>query len=201
MSVIERIQNTSAVVKGILGLLALCPGIALFIGLVEIPPSVGKIIYLLSFFVSVLAILSIILMTDFVERLNNSVAVVIAVVSLAVGGTCLVTYMQFATTHIIPITDDDGNDVKYLKPGSPSPELLALVQHVDPGHPTIAEYQSALQLSGERAELKRMVVAQSWPVMLTMLLLLICAEVLLVTPVVALAWKLAGPGPKPAEAT
>ena len=201
MSVIERIQNASGIVKGILGLLALCPGIALFIGLVEIPPSVGKIVYLLSFFVSALAILAIILMTDWVERLSSAVALIIAVVSLAVGATCLVTYMQYATDHIIPVTDDNGNDVKYLAPASPSEAVLTLVRHRNPGHPTISEYQRALQLSGQRGELKRMIARESWSVMLFMLLLLIGAEVLLITPLVALAWKLAGPGPKPAAAT
>jgi hypothetical protein len=201
MSVIERIQNASGIVKGILGLLALCPGIALFIGLVEIPPSVGKIVYLLSFFVSALAILSIIMLTDWVEKLSNAAAVIIAAVSLLIGAVCLVTYMEYATDHIIPITDDNGNDLKYLAPASPSEALLGLVRHRNPGHPTISEYQRALQLSAQRGELKRMIGRESWSVMLLMLLLLIGAEVLLITPLVALAWKLAGPGPKPATAT
>jgi hypothetical protein len=201
MSVIDRIQNASGIVKGILGLLALSPGIALFVGLVEIPSSVAKIVYLLSFFVSVLAILSIILLTDWVDRLSSAAAVIVAAVSLMVGATGLIAYMQYATDHIIPITDDNGNDVKYLMPDLPSGPLLGLVRHRNPGHPTISEYQRALQLSGQRGELKRMIGAETLKVMLLMLLLLIGAEVLLITPLVALAWKLAGPGPKPAAAT
>lgn len=201
MSVIERLQNANALVKGILALLALCPGILLFIGLVEIPPSVGKIIYLLSFFVSVLAILAIILMTDWVERLGNTVAVTIAAVSLAAGSVCLVMYMQYATGHIIPITDDRDNEVKFLAPNSPSPEILRIVPHQDAGRPTIAEYQFALQLHPERAHLKRLIVAESLGVMVVMLLMLVGAEVLLLTPIVALAWKLAGGTAKPATTT
>jgi hypothetical protein len=199
MSIIERINNAGLVVKGILALLALLPGVAVFIGLVEIPPSVGKIIYVISIFVSILVILSIILLSDVIQRVRNGPLVIGAVLGLVAGVLCLVAYIPYATGNVVEYTNEKGESLKILAPNPPAPEAIQnMVPHATPGHPTVSEYASALQMADDRTELMRLMVAASWPVMAIMLLLLVASEVFLIGSIVALAWKIAGIGETPA---
>jgi len=193
MSIIERLNNAGLVVKGVLALLALCPGVALFVGLVDIPPSVGRLIYLISFFFSVLAILAIVTLSDWVQKLGNGTALAIAAASISAGVICLVFYIPYSNRHVLDVLDEEQRVVdKVLTPTSPSEEILAIVKHRRPGRPTHSEYQDALAMADEPDDLKRQLVAETWDVMAIMLLLLIGSEVLLIAPLVALAWRLAG---------
>lgn len=212
MSLIDRLKNAGLLVKGVLALLALCPGVALFVGLVDIPPSVGRLIYLISFFFSVLAILAIVTLSDWVQKIGNGAAVAIAALSIAAGVTCLVYYIPYSNEHVLDILDDQNRVVdKVLTPSAPSPAILRIVRHRDPGRPTHSEYQDAFAQANEPDILKDRLVAETWDVMAIMLLLLIGSEVLLIAPIVALAWRLAGtvetkpaartPKPRPSKKT
>lgn len=193
MSLVERLKNAGLLVKGILALLALCPGVALFVGLVDIPPSVGRLIYLISFFFSVLAILAIITFSDWVQKLGNGAAIAIAAISITAGVICLVRYIPYSNEHVLDILDDQQRVVdKVLTPSSPSPAILGIVKHRRPGQPTHSEYQDAFAMANEPGDLKKQLAAETWDVMAIMLLLLIGSEVLLIAPIVALAWRLAG---------
>lgn len=193
MSIIERLKNAGLVVKGILALLALCPGVALFVGLVDIPPSVGRLIYLISFFFSVLAILAIVTLSDWVQKLGNGTAIAVAAISITAGVICLVIYIPYSNRHVLDILDDQNRVVdKVLTPSAPSQAILGMVKHRQPGQPTHSEYQDAFAQGNEPDVLKSQLVAETWDVMAIMLLLLIGSEVLLIAPIVALAWRLAG---------
>jgi hypothetical protein len=197
MSVVDRIKNAGTIVKAVIGLMTLFPGIAILTGLVEIPPTVGNMIYVISFSVSVLVILSIFLLTDRIQKLSNGRAVAYALAALIGGGVCLTFYVPYATSNLVPFLKDDGTADRVLKPRSPSGEILRSVMHEDPGHPTVAEYTAALQMAPNRVPLRQMMVSQSWSTMAMMLLLLVLSEALLIAPVVGLAWKLAGAAMEP----
>jgi hypothetical protein len=202
MSVIERIRNAGLIVKAVLGLTALFPGIAILLGLVEIPPTVGNMIYVISFSVSIIVILSIFLLSDRIQALGNGRAIAMAAVTLTLGGICLTAYVPFATSHLVTFDRDDGSADRVLAPRSPSPALLGSVSHENPGRPTVAEYRAALQMAPDREQLRQMMVAESWSTMAIMLVLLVFSEALLIAPVVGLAWKAAGAAivPAPHEA-
>jgi len=192
MSIIERIQNAGLIVKGILALMVLLPSLTVFLKLVDIPPTVGGVIYIIGTCVSIAVILSIILLTDVIERMSNTKLVICSGLALAMGSFCLTQYAPFAFSHLVPFVREDGNAAKVLAPMSPSEDILKHVPHRTPGRPTVSEYTDALQMAAESDELERLMARASWRTMVVMLLLLVCSEVLLIAPIVALAWKLAG---------
>jgi hypothetical protein len=193
MSLIERLKNADLVVKGVLAVLALFPSALLFVGLVEIPPSVGRLIYLISFFFSVLAILAIVTLGNWVQKLGNGAAIAVAAISITAGVICLIFYIPYSNRHVLEIRDDQQEVVdKVLTPSSPSEAILEIVKHRRPGQPTHSEYRDAFAMADEPDDLRKQLVAETWGVMTIMLLLLIGSEVLLIAPIVALAWRLAG---------
>lgn len=192
MPVADNMKNVGGIVKAAAGLLALFPGIAILLGLVDIPPSVGNLIKVISFSVSVLVILAVFLLSDRIQRMSNNRAVLYAIIAVVIGSATATTYYQFANSRLVTVQKVDGSSEKYLAPGTPSQQILDIVQPAVDGRPTISEYQFALQSTGAGSDLKDLMLAESRWTMILMVVLLILSEVLLVAPIIAAAWKLAG---------
>jgi len=195
MPIIDKIQSASNVVKAVVGLMALFPGIAVLIALVDIPPSLGQTIKIIAFSVCVVVVLSVFLLDDWLARVSGKLAVVGALLGVITGAVCLQIYRGFAQTHVVEINAPAPHNI-YIAPRTPSEDILRIVDPVKPGRPTVIEYRQALNASNRADELKEMMEQESGSATTIMILLLILAEVMLLAPVVALVWKLASADPK-----
>jgi DMSO/TMAO reductase YedYZ heme-binding membrane subunit len=190
MSIIERIQSAGNVVKAVIGLMALFPGIAVLIALVDIPPSLGQTIKVIAFSVCVVVVLSVFLLDDWLARLRRKLAIVGALLGVIAGAACLQAYRGFAQAHVVEINAPPPHNL-YIAPRTPSQDILNIVDPVSPGRPTVIEYRQALGGSNNSDQLKQLMDQESGWTTVIMIALLILSEVLLIAPVVALVWKLA----------
>lgn len=181
----------ATVIKGIAAIYALFPGIAVLLGIVAIPPSLVDMVRVISFSVSGVVLISVFLLGERLLRLSRERAALYSIVAVLIGAVCVGAYFQFANAHTVEIQvgrdPATGRDElkTYIIPLNPSPEMRELVEPDN-------DYRIALQTSGERERLKQLMIAEGWSSMAIMILLLVISEVLLVAPVVAVAWIWAG---------
>ena len=188
----------ATVIKGVAAIYALFPGIAVLSGLVAIPPSLVDMVRIISFSVSGVVLISVFLLGERLLRLSKERAALFSVIAVLLGAICVGGYFQFANAHTVEIqvgrnaTTGQDEFKTYIIPMNPSPQMRALVEPDN-------DYRIALQTSGDREKLKELMVAEGWSSMAIMILLLILSEVLLVAPVVAVAWIWAGVSAAPAK--
>jgi Ca2+/Na+ antiporter len=185
----ERIDKANNTIKGIAAIIALFPGIAVLLRLVEIPPSLADLVKVISFSISGVVLIAVFLLSDRISRLSREKVALFSIVAVLLGAACSYAYFRFADSHTVVVELPDGSKDKYIVPLSPSAPLLEAVEAWDDS------YEKALQLSPDREDLKRSMDRESGPSMLVMILLLVFSELLLVAPVVAAAWRLAA-GPQ-----
>src|SRR3546814_11657416 len=88
----ERFEEFGWLIKAVAGILALLPGVAILLGLVDIPPDLEDLINYISFSISIVTILAVMLLTPAIDKVRPSLADVIIVVCSA---ACAVS----ATSH------------------------------------------------------------------------------------------------------
>jgi len=182
----KSFDTVGAVIKGVAAIYALFPGIAVLSGLVAIPPSLADMVKVISFSVSGIVLISVFMLGDRMRHLSKERAAIFSLIAVLIGAACVGGYFQFANRHTVEIQVTATETKTLIIPLNPSRDILELVE------PDNYDYRITLQTSPERERLKRMMMAESWSSMAIMILLLILSEVLLVAPVVAAAWILAG---------
>lgn len=190
MPITERIQSAGNLVKVIGGVILLFPGVAILLGLVDIPPSLADMVKVIAYSVCAAVLLAVFLMDEPIRRLSNKWAAILGIAAVLLGGACVVGYYSFANRYVVEVDAPAGEESKFIAPRQPSEELLRLVDPVTPGRPTITEYKQAIEGSADNEYLKERMTRESGSTMIFMILLLVLSEVLLIAPVVAIAWKL-----------
>ncbi|HEY9553133.1 hypothetical protein [Allosphingosinicella sp.] len=189
----ERFEEFGWLIKAVAGILALLPGVAILLGLVDIPPDLEDLINYISFSISIVTILAVMLLTPAIDKVRPSLAAVIIVVCAAAGAVSATSYRSFAQSHIVSIPV--GEEVeRHVIPLNPSAEIRQLME------PYSWDYVEALQTHVQRVRLKELMARDSGGSTARMILLLVLAQTLIVGAIVFGAWKLAGSGKKKVEA-
>lgn len=179
--------STGNAIKGAAALIALFPGVAMMLDLVDIPPTVAQLVTIISFSVGIIVLLGVFLLRDRIVAMTNDRAAIIGVVAVLIGAASLTGYFLFAGTHAvaIPVEGTDRVD-HYVIPYSPSPGLQAKVDIFD------GDWDEALRMSPAAESMKIEMRENQGSSVIIMVLLLVLSQVFLIAPVVAAAWKLVG---------
>lgn len=182
--------SVSTVIKSLAVIVALFPGILALLELVDIPPTLIDLVKIISFSVSLIVLISVFLMRNWIYRIRNETAAVVGILAVLAGACCATGYFQFANKHTFSIKyEDEGDPETYIIPRNPSPELKAMVA------PFGGSYERALRTGTNSDEIADQMGDEALGSMAIMIVLLILSQILLIAPVVAAAWKLAGVPP------
>lgn len=181
----EQIGRAGKIIKAVAVLLGLLPGIALLLGLVDIPPSLADLIKFLTFAISIGVVICIMLLRDRIRRLTNKTVAIFVVSAVLIGSAFATAYMIVAKDHIIVMTTGAGIE-RHVKPLYPSADIQEIMRAYR------GDYKEALATSNRNAELSALMERESGSAIVLLILLLVTGQVLLVSGIVGGAWKLAG---------
>jgi hypothetical protein len=181
----ERVEKVGYLIKALIAFLGLLPGIAILTGLISIPPSLADLVKMLSVFICIVALVLVLLATNWLQRTNVAIVGGLAVVAVIAGAGCASAYWSFANRHIDLIERAPGQIERYVVPLRPSAEIQALMA------PYHGDYVEALETSSRSARLGQLMDDESGSAVGVMIALLLFSQVLMVGGVVAAAWKLA----------
>jgi hypothetical protein len=178
-----RIAKAETLIKAAAGLLALVPGIAILVGLVDIPPTLIDLIKYLSFAISIVVLLSIFLLSEQIKTIGKGAAAT-AIIACAVAGAILATsYLVFARNHVV-VTGAGDDAEQHIIPLRESRELRSLIE------PYAGDYVEALETSVQQVRLNQLMERESGGSIAVMITLLVLAQTLIITAIVLGAWKL-----------
>lgn len=177
--VADDIASAGNVIKAIVALLALLPPLAVITGLIDIPPSLGQLVKIVTVPVSVIAVMGIFAQRRAISRWSASRAILVFGACALLGSACAVSYYIFAGTHVIEYRDE-----RLVKPIAPSPEIEEIVDAWG------GQYDQALAYSPLGEELRRRLGEESVSAILVMIGLMVLAQLLLVAAMVGFAWHL-----------
>jgi hypothetical protein len=181
----DQIGRAGKIIKAVAVLLGLLPGIALLLGLVDIPPSLADLIKFLTFAVSIGVVICIMLLRDRIRRLTSKKAAILVVTAVLTGAAFATAYMIVAQDQIVVISTGAGIE-RYVKPLDPSADIQDIMRDYR------GDYGEALATSVRNAELSALMEQESGSAIVLLILLLVAGQVLLVSGIVGGAWKLAG---------
>jgi hypothetical protein len=180
------LNTVGNLIRGVAALIAIFPAAAVVFGLVDVPPTLIQLVKIISFSVSLIVLLGVFLLRSWILALSNGRAALLGLVAVALGAISLTTYYQYANGHTIVIEENPPKDRYFIVPLNPSEAILSRVR------PFGGDYEEALRMSTQRETLAALMERQRSSSLAVMILLLVVSQVLLVAPVVAAAWKLAG---------
>jgi hypothetical protein len=200
-SISEKIQGIGGIIKAVGGVIALFPGILFLLGIVELPNAMAKTATIVAFSVSVVVIIAVFLLGDWLEQLSKGRAIIYSVSAVMISGMIVIAYSEFAESHVIQIPAQTGRESLAI-PLNPSADLLLNLDPATPGHPDKMDYEQRLVGGADPASFKELLYHEGRSTRLIMYLMLLVSQVLLIAPVIAAAWKLASvasPVPAPAR--
>lgn len=183
----SRFVESSALIKGAAAVVALMPGVAALLGVVEVPPSIDALVRFISVFVSLACVFSIALFKASIRKARGA-TVAITVLAMAIGAAGFATsYFLFARSHVIRLVENAGNTEIYLIPLAPSPAIVSIMAPYD------GDYVEALETSSQRLILRQELQEQSGSTAAILVGLLILAQAISIGAVMLGAWKLTSP--------
>jgi hypothetical protein len=183
MRVGEHLNGVSALIKGGAAVIALLPGVATLVGLVDIPPSIGTLVSFISVFVGLACLIGVGLTSDRIARLSGTKALIL-IAALALSGSASATgYYLFARAHILSI-DDAGHMKTVVIPLRPSPDVRAIVGLYE------GDYVEALETSVMKVRLLNLLDRECGTTIVLLVILLVAAQSASISAVVLGAWKL-----------
>lgn len=184
MPLTDRIGRLSNAIKALAAVIALLPGVAILLGLVDIPPSVVDLIKFTSFALSIAVVIVVLLLSEQIRNLKPVLAAVIVAGCAITGGVLAVSYLTFTRSHIV-ITQDGPTIEHFIIPLKPSAEIKKLIE------PYQDDYVEALETSVQSDELASAMQKESGSAIGAIVALLLCAQTLVISAIVIGAWKLA----------
>jgi hypothetical protein len=181
----QRIDNLGWLIKAVGALIALLPGIAILLGLVNIPPDLHDLIQYISFGISVVTILVVMLLTQSIHRLGRGLAVLIIIACVIGGSISAIAYWDYASNHIVTLEGSNGPEI-HIIPDHPSAELDALVK------PYAYDYEEALETHVQRDRIAYLMAHESTRATAKIILYLVLAQTMTIAAIVFGAWKLTG---------
>lgn len=205
MPVSDQIEGAGKAIKAIGAVIALFPGMAYLVGIVELPASMVTTVTIVAFSVSTVVLIAVFLLGDWIRLLSKRRAIIYSVSAVILGGLIVIAYSEFAQSHVVTIPPSAGSPkISFVTPVAPSDAFL---ESMGTGHPTKANYEDAYFAAADIPIFREDLHRESLWTRLIMYLLLLLSQILLIAPVVAAAWKLADtmaakvpPGAAPAPA-
>jgi hypothetical protein len=193
----QRLDNLGGLVKAVLAVLALLPGVAVLTGLVDIPPSLADLVKALSMFAGVAVLIVILLLSDAIRRARAALVIFLTVAAVIAGGGAALGYRSLAGRHVLVL--ELGDEVeRHVVPLHPSAGIRRIVE------PYGGDYAEALLTSVRKERLRQLMEEESGSSVVLMVALMVIAQTLMVGGVLAGGWKLAmrdesdgGPEPAP----
>ena len=179
----DQISGAEKVIQGLGALIGAVPLIALLMNLVTLPPSLSDIVKLVSFFITAVVILSVMMLRRQITQMKPGLAAALVGALVIAGAISAVAFWRFADAHVVRI-ERDGTTTTYVAPLHPEPNLREAVA-------AFGGYPEAI-VSPVGPQVVRQMKAGEGSAVLTMFVLLVAANVLLVSSVVGGAWKVAG---------
>lgn len=180
-------EEVGKVIKGAVAILAMVPGVAMLANAVPVPPPGETVISVVTLAVGVAIVIAIAL----AQRLIRSMpawALAVAVLALGIlGALAAVRYADFAQTHIVEFTDAQRQKHSVVVPAQPSAELSSILRTFN------GDYAEAMTNPIRGHRVQQLVRDEGGATTTWLVLYLLAAQILLVTAVVAGAWKIAQP--------
>jgi len=184
MPIADTLKSAGNLIKAIGVFLALLPGVAVLVGLVQLPGSMEALVKFLSGALGVTIVLAVLLSSAPIRRMKGIVAAAL-ILGCALGGAVASTsYMIYAGHHLLPPPDGNGGAIAI--PDEPSTELARLMQPFGDD-----DYAEALMVSVQRDRIRRLMDRDSSASISKMVGLLLTGQLLLVFAIALGAWKLA----------
>jgi hypothetical protein len=178
-------DSVTKIIKGAASLLAILPGIAMLTRIVPVPPTKETLITALSLSVGVAVIIAIMVLQQTLQKLSPLI-VALFIIILAISGTLIaIKYVDFATAHMISITDN-GLKKRIVTPLKSPQELITIVNgefHGDWGEAYVSP------IRGPRV--RQLIKENNGSTYEILVVYLLAAQVLLLIAIVGGAWKAA----------
>jgi hypothetical protein len=179
----ERLGGLTALIKAMIGVLALLPGVAVLTGLIDIPPSLVELVKALSVFTGIGVLIAILLLSESIRRMSARKVALLTVAAVLLGAGFALAYRTVAAGQVVIVTMGDQVE-RYVIPLAPSDEIGRLVA------PYGGDYAEALMTSVRAERLRQLMEEDSGSAVALMVLLMVLAQTLMVGGLVVGGWKL-----------
>ena len=122
----ERIGGLTTLIKSVIALLALLPGVAVLTGLIDIPPTLVELVKALSVFAGIGVLIAILLLSEPIRAMNGRTVALMTVSAIVVGAGFAVAYRAVATRQVVIVAMGDETE-RFVVPLAPSEEIGGLV--------------------------------------------------------------------------
>jgi hypothetical protein len=182
----DPFARAGSVIKSAAALVALLPGIAALLGLVQIPPSIGNLVAFITVFVGLSCVMATAMLTNQIRRTRGRTMAIIVMVLALAGASLATAYYLCANRFIVAMPEPEPATGRLVViPLNPERELRDLVAVYDD------DYQEALATSSQRQTIARLMDRESAGTTILLVVLLVCAQALSTSAVVIGAWKVA----------
>jgi hypothetical protein len=183
MSLTGRLEKVGTLVKAIAAMLALLPGIAMLLGLVDIPPSIVDLAKYVSLSVSIVVVLVVMLLSDSIRAWRAPAIAAVIGACAVIGAVLAVFYLTFTSDHVVVVGSGE-QAVHHIVPLNPTEEVRRLVA------PYGGDYLEALNTSVDRQQLADAMQKDRGSAVFIIIALLIAAQMFVISAIVLGAWKL-----------
>jgi hypothetical protein len=166
-------------VKALIGFLGLLPSVAVITNMIDIPPSLGQLVKIVTIPVSVIAIIGLFAQRRAIRRWSGRKAAIVFGGCALFGVAAAISYYFFAQAHVFEYQGE-----RMVSPIGPSAEIRGIIEPWDD------RYDQALDNSPYADRLQDLLKAESALAVIVMILLMAACQLLLVTAMVGFAWKL-----------
>lgn len=198
MSVEGRFEGAGLVIKAVIAVIAFFPGLAALFGLVPIPEPIQRLVQFISFSLGAAVLIAIPLLDKRIRRARPETVSILTILAILIGSGLAFTYFRVAETHTVRVTIEDGASPPEGAAAQPREEVLlvplnpsAEIQQITA--PFGGEYEEPLHNSPRADELRRLMARERGSTTLLLVVLLVLTQILMTAPVVAIAWRAAGP--------
>lgn len=181
----ERLKSAESLIKAVVAVVCvLGPYIALT-ELVSIPPEIDQLMSTLTFAISVVVVIAVLLLHERIERMRPGAVAAFSAVAVVTGAVMATAFFLFANDHLVTENEGLENETIHVLPISPSETYRDIVRP----HGDVLE---ALYNGYRNDELRTLIEDENDSAVIALIVLLIAAEVLLLSGIVTGAWKIAG---------
>jgi hypothetical protein len=178
-------DSVTKLIKGAASLLAILPGIAMLTRIVPVPPTIENLITALSLSVGVAVIIAIMVLQQKLQK-SPPLIVSLLIIVLVISGTWIaIKYVEFAKTHIIPITDN-GIKERIVTPLKSPQALITIVDGEFHG-----DWREAYVSPIRGPQVRQLIEENNGSTYAALVIYLLVAQVLLLIAIVGGAWKAA----------
>lgn len=178
-TVAEQLKDAHGLLKAAGLLLAALPPLAVITGVVDIPPTLGQLVKLVTVPISIVAVFLVFILGESIARMSAFKAVLLFGGLVVAGAVASVSYYSFADSHIV--APDQG---PIVVPVRPSRDIAAIVGPYD------GDYEEALENSPDNERLAALMMEESGSSVMLMIALMVFAQVLMVAGMVGALWKI-----------